>query len=149
MRLPCHPKATAALLLLGLAGCTDLGAPLPPPPPPPVPSAAFDGDYRGTVRVLGASTSMNTADCAVDSQLRFTVQDGRFGFVLKNLAAGKTPSLRDVQSQTYAGAVFADGSMTGRSEATGATMKGQVTGQRMTGEVYGLLCYYSFTADRR
>jgi hypothetical protein len=132
-----------AALVAGLAlgACTDLGAPPPPAPPGPGPTAAFDGRYAGSIRVTGASTSMNPQQCETNPRLEFTVTNGAFGITTAQ------PQL--TASTSYTAQILADGAITGISNQTGGTLRGRAEGTRLTGEIFGLLCYYAFTADRR
>jgi hypothetical protein len=135
---------------LGLLGaCTDLGAPPPPPPAPPPPTAEFDGRYTGTIRVGGASTSMDPKLCETSPQIRFTVRDGQFSLVIPPLKGGFAQSILAAVDTTYGATVRADGSITGLAERSGATLKGRAEGNAVRGEAFGLLCYYAFMATRR
>jgi hypothetical protein len=137
-------RAIASLALaagLGLAACTDLGAPPPRAPPGPGPTATFDGRYTGSIRVTGASTSMNPQQCETAPRLDFTVTNGQFGLTTAQ------PQLTATTS--YTAQILADGSITGISNQTGGTIRGKAEGTRLNGEIFGLLCYYAFTANRR
>jgi len=135
--------------LVLLAGCTDLGAPPPPPPPPPPVTADFDGRYNGTIRVSGATTSMDPKVCETAPPISFTVRDGQFSLVMPPLKSNFAQSIRAAADTTYGGTIRADGSISGLAERSGATLKGRAEGNTIRGEAFGLLCYYAFTATRR
>ena len=59
-----------------------------------------------------------------------------------------TPGLRDAATSIYNASIAPDGTIKGLSNETNTVMDGRVSGTRMTGQVYGLLCYYAFAADR-
>jgi hypothetical protein len=141
-------------ILLGLAGA--LGAPGcagPPPeqqavaPPPDV--TTYDGRYAGTVRVTGSGGGMQQDDCATPPRLSTEVVNGRFSLAVPHpRVATATPSLSDRTTPVYEASIAPDGRITGRSNQTNATLEGQVSGRQMSGQIYGLLCYYEFSANR-
>jgi hypothetical protein len=138
----------AAACLLGLAALAGCAAP-PPPAPAPTP-VSYDGRYTGTLQILGAATGMNPQDCATDPRMAFEVKDNKFAFVVTHpRIAAATPDLRGSVTIPYHATIAADGSITGISDQTNTTMLGSASGgNRLTGQIYGLLCYYSFTAQR-
>ena len=92
---------------------------------------------------------MNQSDCATDPRFSVKVTGNQFSFPLPHPAAVKdTPSLRDSATPVYNASIAPDGTIKGLSNDTNTVMDGRVAGTRMTGQVYGLLCYYAFTADR-
>jgi hypothetical protein len=133
-------------LALAVSGCANQA------PQPTAPSAAaisYDGTYTGTLRVTGASTSVNQSECATDPRFSVNVTGNQFSFPLPHPVALKAaPSLRDAATPIYNASIARDGTIKGLSNDTNTTMDGRVTGTRMTGQIYGLLCYYAFTADR-
>jgi hypothetical protein len=141
-------------ILLGLAGA--LGAPgcAGPPPEqqavaPPLAVTTYDGRYAGTVRGTGSGGGMRESDCATPPRLSIEVVNGRFSLPVPHpRAAAGTPSLSDRTTPVYEASIASDGRITGRSSQTNATLEGQVSGQQMSGEIYGLLCYYEFSANR-
>jgi hypothetical protein len=99
--------------------------------------------------VTGAAVSMNQSECATDPRFSVNVSGNQFSFPLRHPAAVKAaPSLRDAATPIYNASIAPDGTIKGLSNDTNTTMDGRVSGTRMTGQVYGLLCYYAFTADR-
>jgi hypothetical protein len=137
-------------IALGLALAASGCASRPPQPvAPPAAAISYDGAYTGVLRVTGAATSMNQSDCATDPRFSATVTGNRFSFPLPHPAVVKaTPSLRDAATPVYDASIAPDGTIRGFSNNNNTTMDGRVAGTRMTGQVYGLLCYYAFTADR-
>jgi hypothetical protein len=142
----------AALICLGVgltaAACSDRTQPIAARTPP-LPSTSFDGRYEGTVRVIGTAVGMKVQDCETTPRIAIDVRNNRFVYVQPHPnVATQVPELREKTTPTYRATISPNGTISGLSDQTGATMTGRVSGTRMTGEVYGLLCYYSFTADR-
>ena len=101
------------------------------------------------MRVAGSSVNMNRRDCATSPRVSVEVKDNRFSLATPHPeAVASTPTLRDRATPVYDAAIRPDGTIEGVSDQTGATMRGRVSGPRMSGEIYGLLCYYELTADR-
>jgi len=133
-------------LALAASGCTNQA---PQPMTAPAAAISYDGTYTGTLRVTGATTSVNPSDCATDPRFSVNVTGNQFSFPLRHPAALKaTPSLRDAATPIYNASIAPDGTIKGISNDTNTVMDGRVAGTRMTGQVYGLLCYYAFAADR-
>jgi len=132
-------------LALAASGCANQA-----PQPAAAPAAvSYDGTYTGTLRATGSSTSLSLKDCATDPRFSAHVMGNRFSFPLTHPAVVEaTPSMRDSASAIYDASIAPDGTIKGISNNNNTTMDGRVVGTRMTGEVYGLLCYYAFTADR-
>src|SRR3712207_2398794 len=131
-----------------MAGCA---GPAPPGRPAAFPSAAvsFDGRYEGTMRVTGASVGMDHRDCATPPRISIEVKNNRFSLATPHpQVAASTPSLADRAAPVYDAAIRPDGTVVGISHQTNTALQGVVSGTRMSGQVYGLLCYYEFTADR-
>jgi hypothetical protein len=140
-------------ILLGLAGA--LGAPGCAGPPPKQQAAApppavitYDGRYAGTVRSTGTAGSMPEDDCATPPRLSIEVVNGRFSLPVPHPKVAATPSLSDRTTPVYDASIAPDGRITGRSNQTNTTLEGQVSGRQMSGQIYGLLCYYEFSANR-
>jgi hypothetical protein len=140
-------------ILLGLVGT--LGAPgcAGPPPKqqvvaPPSPVTTYDGRYAGTVRSTGTAGSMREDDCATPPRLSIEVVNGRFSLPVPHPKAAATPSLADRTTPVYEASIAPDGRITGRSNQTNTTLEGQVSARQMGGQIYGLLCYYEFSANR-
>jgi hypothetical protein len=133
-------------LTVAVSGCANRAT---QPVAAPAAAISYDGTYTGTLRVTGASTSMNQRDCATDPRFSVNVTGNQFSFPLPHPAAVKAaPSLRDSATPIYNASIAPDGTIKGLSNNTNTAMDGRVAGTRMTGQVYGLLCYYAFTADR-
>ena len=116
---------------------------------PPAAAISYDGTYTGTLSVTGAAGSVNSRDCATDPRFSVQVTGNQFSFPLPHPAVVEaTPSLRDAATPIYDASIAPDGTIKGISNSNNTTMDGPVSGIRMTGQVYGLLCYYAFTADR-
>jgi hypothetical protein len=132
-------------LALAASGCANQA-----PQPAAAPAAiSYDGTYTGTLRATGSSTSLSLKDCATDPRFSAHVTGNRFSFPLPHPALVEaTPSLRDAAIAIYEASIAPDGTIKGISISKNTIMDGRVAGTRMTGEVYGLLCYYAFTADR-
>ena len=74
---------------------------------------------------------------------------GRFSLAVPHpRVATATPSLSDRTTPVYEASIAPDGRIAGRSNQTNATLEGQVSGRQMSGQIYGLLCYYEFSANR-
>jgi hypothetical protein len=132
-------------LALAASGCANQA---PQPMAPPAAAISYDGIYAGTLRVTGASVNVNQSNCATDPRFSVNVTGNQFSFPLPHPAAVKgTPSLRDAATPIYNASIAPDGTIKGLSDDT-SVMNGRVAGTRMTGQIYGLLCYYTFTADR-
>jgi hypothetical protein len=114
------------------------------------PAAVFyDGHYAGTVRSTGASGGMRQSDCETPSPIAIDVRDNRFSLAQPHpAAAASTPSLQDKTTPVYNATIASDGTIKGVSEQTNATLEGRISSGQMNGQIYGLLCYYEFTAER-
>ena len=134
-------------LALAASGCA--GQAPRPVAPPAAAARSYDGTYTGTLRVTGASSGMSRRDCATEPRFSVNVAGNRFSFPLPHPAAAEaTPSLRDSATPVYNASIAPDGTIKGFSDDTNTAVEGRVVGAHMSGEVYGLLCYYAFTADR-
>ena len=134
------------LTLLAASGCANQAR---RPMEPPAAAIFYDGTYTGTLSVIGAAGSVNSRDCATDPRFSVRVAGNQFSFPLPHPTMVKaTPSLRDSATPVYNASIAPDGTIKGFSNNNNTVMDGRVTGTRMTGQVYGLLCYYAFTADR-
>lgn len=145
-------KMTIRLALPSAVGAVLLGCSSPPPPPPanPVPAVSFDGRYSGSVRVDSAAVGFTVQQCASDPQVSLQVTNNRFVFIQRhpNLideAAGLPAS---ATTETFDGFVTPDGIMAGSTGNGQARIAGHVTGSRMSGQINGMLCTYTFTAQR-
>lgn len=139
------------LALAGALGAPGCASPLPKQqaaaPPPDV--NTYDGRYAGTVRVTGSAGTMPKEDCATPPRISIEVVNGRFSLPLPHpQVATATPSLANRTTPVYEASIVPDGRITGRSNQTNTTLEGQVFGRHMSGQIYGLLCYYEFSANR-
>jgi hypothetical protein len=115
----------------------------------PTAAVSFDGRYEGTLRMTGASLGMSRSNCATSARISIEVRNGRFSLATPHPeAVASTPSLTDRATPVYDATIRPDGIIAGISDQTNATMQGRVSGTRMSGQIYGLLCYYEFAADR-
>ena len=144
-------RAIACLAL----GCAMWGCARSAPPPNAGPgetpvSASFDGRYIGMVQVAGVASSVNPTECAVEPHLLLQVTKGSFVYVQAHpLLAGEMPSATPkATTPTYTATIAPDGTITGSSGDFGGKLLGRVDGTHMTGHISGMLCDYSFTADR-
>ncbi len=128
-----------------IGGCT------PPPPPMPAPTAAYDGTYTGKVTLTDVGAGVAVAGCVTPPNLTLQVKNNAFTYVQPHPGATVsepgTPSGAS-ETTTYMNTVAPNGSFNGQSEMAG-TMGGVITGTHMTGQIEGLECVYTFTADRR
>jgi len=133
-------------MLFGCAGQPPSGAGAAPAPP----AVSFDGMYRGTVQNTGAGSGIDPKLCAVDPALSLQVSQGAFTYVQPHPAVvGTAPALTAAATTaTYSATIAADGTISGTGGDGGGTMTGRVTGGHMAGQINGVLCYYSFSADR-
>src|SRR3954471_19054559 len=132
-------------LALAASGCASQA---PQPTAPPAAAISYDGTYTGTLRVTGASGSMSQRDCTSNPRFSVNVTGNQFSFPLPHPVVAATPTLRDDVTPVYNASIAPDGTIKGFSNDTNTVMDGRMSGTRMTGQVYGLLCYYAFTADR-
>ena len=126
---------------------------------PPSPSASpaggvsqissYDGHYQGTVQATAAGSGIDPAQCATDSRIAFDVSNGRFVYDQTHpRVAGTSPGLTAANTTTaYTATIAPNGTFSGGSER-GGTIFGTIKGSHMNGDVQGLLCRYSFFADR-
>jgi hypothetical protein len=133
-------------LALTASGCANQA---PQSMAPPAAAISYDGTYTGALRVTGAGGGVNHSDCATDPRFSVNVTGNQFSFPVSHPAMVKaTPGLRDAATSIYNASIAPDGTIKGLSNETNTVMDGRVSGTRMTGQVYGLLCYYAFAADR-
>jgi hypothetical protein len=141
-----HAALCVAVMILA-SNCA--GPASRPAAPTPAATLSFDGFYEGRLEVTGASGGMNRRDCDTDPRFVVEVRDNRFSIVQPHpRVATAAPTLRDSTTVVYDATIRPDGTIIGMSSRTNATMEGRVVGDRMSGQIYGLLCYYAFTADR-
>jgi hypothetical protein len=131
---------------LVLGGCTP-----PPSPPPPVsaPAVSYDGTYVGSVTLNGVGAGVPREGCVTDPRLTLQVKNNAFTYVQTHPNSNVTaPGMATVSATTtYSVAVAPNGSFSGQSDVSG-TMTGTITGTHMSGMIEGMVCVYSFSADR-
>jgi hypothetical protein len=112
--------------------------------------ASFDGRYQGTVQVTGSASGTKLQDCATDPQMTFDVRNSAFTYTQPHPnVAGTAPTLTvDRTTSAYKATISPAGTISGSSAVFGGTMSGRVAGSHMAGRIIGVLCYYSFVADR-
>jgi hypothetical protein len=133
-------------LALTASGCANQA---PQSMAPPAAAISYDGTYSGTLRVTGTGGGVSQSNCATDPRFSVSVTGNQFSFPLQHPAIVRaTPGLRDAATSIYNASIAPDGTIKGLSHETNTVMDGRVAGTRMTGQVYGLLCYYAYTADR-
>ena len=99
--------------------------------------------------MAGSSLGMTRSDCATTPRISVEVKNNQFSLATPHPeAVASTPSLTDRATPVYNATIRPDGSIVGVSNQTNATMQGRIFGSRMSGQIFGLLCYYEFTADR-
>jgi hypothetical protein len=130
---------------LALGGCS----PPPPPPPPPAPLVSYDGAYTGTVKLTGVGAGVPRVGCATSPQLMVQVQNNTFTYVQTHpKATVRAPGFATTNATaSYTAAIAQDGSFSGQSQLAG-TISGTIKAGHMTGNIEGLECVYTFTADR-
>ena len=111
--------------------------------------ATYDGHYQGTVRLIGAGSGIDPEQCATDPHLALDVARNQFVYEQTHpRVAGSSPGLTAAStSMVYPAAIGPDGTFAGSSQK-GGSISGTITGRHMTGDIQGLLCRYSFSADR-
>lgn len=136
-----------ATLATGLA--LNACAPPPPPAPPPAPAVSYDGTYRGTLMLTGVGAGVPREGCATNPQMVLQVSNNAFTYVQTHPNSNVTaPGMQTVSATTtYTVAIAPNGSFSGQSEVSG-TMSGTISGTHMSGMIEGIVCVYSFTADR-
>lgn len=135
-------------------GCS---RPAPPQPATPLatslaapPAASYDGHYQGTVKVSAVSFGTDPQTCAVDPPFAMDVRNNAFVYVQPHpQIAGTAPGLTAANTTTtYHGSIAPDGTVSGTSDIYGGTIAGHVAGTHMGGQISGVLCSYTFAADR-
>ena len=134
--------------------------------PPPAQSGAaampsttsYDGHYEGVLQLdQQVQAIAGKPQCATDAQLSLQVTNDQFTYVLTHPnAVGTSPALTaQATTVTYTATIAPDGSISGNGNMSVdgmpslvGTITGHVSGTHMTGQIEGLLCAYTFTADR-
>jgi hypothetical protein len=110
------------------------------------PSVSFDGHYDGTVQLVGAASGFDPHQCATDPRLSLQVTNSEFTYVQPHPNAGAMAQRET--TATYTATIAPDGTIRGSSANLSGGMSGRVTGTHMSGQINGVVCYYSFAADR-
>jgi hypothetical protein len=129
---------------LALSGCAS-----PPPPPPAPPPVSYDGTYQGTVKLTGVGAGVPRVGCATNPKITFQVLNNAFTYVQTHPKSNVTaPGMTPVSATTtYTVAIAQNGSFSGQSDVSGS-MTGTIASGHMAGTIEGMVCVYSFTADR-
>ena len=122
-----------------VCGCTAPRAPLP------TPAVSYDGRYQTTVEFVSGDPRM----CATEPHVLLQVTNNQFTYAQPHPnIAGTSPTLtRQATTSTYVAAIDPQGNISGTSDLNGS-ISGHIDGTHMTGRLVGLLCSYSFDADR-
>jgi hypothetical protein len=143
-----NPGSRSIAILLTLLGACSSESPKQPVPPAPIAApVSFDGTYRGKIRVSSRAPEMRGAQsnwCNTPSAISLSVQNSGFSYVLAHPNLPKDPGL----SPTIAVTIAPDGSFKGSNANGGTDMVGRITGLQMEGQIKGLGCGYTFTAER-
>lgn len=144
------PPTIAALVFgAALAACTN--GPAPPATTSTAPQpASFDGRYEGSVQVSGVASGGTLSNCETDHRLTLQVVSGTFTYVqrhpnIENTAPSLTP---EAMTATYTATISSDGSIRGDSGSNKGRLQGAVVEGHMDGRIDGVLCHYTFSADR-
>jgi hypothetical protein len=112
---------------------------------------SFDGHYEGSVQVTGVATGVDRHQCATNPRLSLEVIHNTFSYIQSHpdvAGEANTPTYDPkAMAVTYSGTIAPNGLITGNS-GLGGSIQGTVSGTHMSGTINGLLCGYSFTADR-
>ena len=92
-------------------------------------------------------------ECAVDPHLSWQVTNNQFTCVQRhpNLAGSDPTAVEHATSATtvtYTATIAPDGIIAGTSGDMNGIISGEVSGAHMSGRIEGLLCGYTFNADR-
>jgi hypothetical protein len=111
---------------------------------------SFDGRYEGVVQLSGAASGTDPRNCATEPRISFEVKNNSFVYAQQHpKVAGTAPGLTEsVTTAVYNATIAPDGTITGNSGDVGGAMTGQATGNHISGQINGLLCGYTFTAER-
>jgi hypothetical protein len=141
------PKALASVVIVSaIAGCVTSN-PLPAPAAQTIAPVAFDGTYRGSIRLTSSGISGGqTSWCDTPPAISLSLQKGSFNYVLVHPNVPKDSAYS--MSPNFAVTVAPDGSFTASSQNGEAQMVGQITGSHLVGRIDGSACGYAFTADR-
>jgi hypothetical protein len=129
---------------LALSGCAP-----PPPPPPPAPVVSYDGTYRGMVTLTDSGAGVPREGCITVPQIVLQVKNNAFTYTQVHPKANVTAPNMPIESADaiYTVSIAPNGTFSGQSQLSG-TISGVIAGTHMTGTIEGLVCVYSFSADR-
>ena len=137
--MPRRKLMIPALVVCALtAGCAK------PPPPAAIsfqPITAFDGVYRGQIRIKDFAEGGDRGSCEIAPQITLYVHDGAFTYAMPH------PNVPGNLTLTYTAYLDADGSFRGQAGVMG-NMAGRVIGNRIEGLIEGSGCDYLFAASR-
>jgi hypothetical protein len=143
MRMDLTRLANIAFIA-ALGGCSNMSPP-PAPPPPMATPYSFDGTYRGTIKLTSsAARGAQSNWCDTPPAITFVVQNNRFNYVLAHPNVPKDGSL----SPEFSVPVAPDGSFDATSPNGTAEMTGLISASRITGQIMGTGCGYSFTLNQ-
>jgi hypothetical protein len=141
---PGLPTMSAAAILHSLVACSPK-----PPPAPPAPQEApvsFDGIYRGKILVSSHTLGgPNSNWCDTPQAISLSVRQNAFKYLL---AHPNLPPDPDLSPTIEVSSISPDGSFDGLPINGGPEMIGTITGSHMQGEIHGLGCAYTFTAEK-
>jgi hypothetical protein len=129
---------------LALGGCAAPSS----QPVSAAPAVSYDGTYTGALTLTGVGAGVPREGCATSPQMTLQVKNNAFTYVQPHPNSNVTaPGMPTVSATAYTVAVAPNGTFSGQSDVAG-TMTGAITGTHMTGTIEGIVCVYSFTADR-
>ncbi len=140
-----HIQTATMAIALAIGGCTSA-----PPAPAAAPAVSYDGTYTGSVTLTDVGAGVAVAGCVTPPRLTVQVKNNTFTYVQPHpgatISEPGTPSGAS-ETTTYMNTIAPNGSFSGQSEMAG-TMSGVISGTHMSGQIEGLECVYTFTADR-
>jgi hypothetical protein len=140
-------KHRAGLTCLALASalCACESRMEPPPTAPAPPALSFDGTYKLSVQVTGIASGGQISWCDTTPAVALQVTNNAFTYEQPhpNVPAQGGGSTTTI----YSVSIAPDGTIRGTS-SNGGVLRGQVTGNRMSGSISGIGCYYNFTAEK-
>jgi len=137
--MPRNLKFLLATCLLA-AGCTQQPVPFAPPAPP---VTAYDGSYKGTIRLIkiAAGAADMRSLCEVRRNMSVQVMNGTFAYSFQLTNYPGRPQAR------YSALVYPNGEFLGSSER-GGEIRGKIAENQLVGRIDSIGCYYEFAATR-